>query len=122
MPTAAHPKNARPATATITPIQPMMMIEAAERKSIPVDLVGVQYSLIPPKAAFSLRIAQRAQDADKDVTVLLGVLMTWMTAAFGDKQATKIMARLDDPDDLLDFGHLLTLLQKVVELGVNPTS
>jgi len=108
--------------ATVVPIRPSLLIEAAERKSIPVELVGVHYDLIPPKAAFSLRIAQRAQEADKDVNLLLGVLGNWMTAAFGEKQSAKIMARLDDPDDLLDFGHLLTLLQKVVELGVNPTS
>jgi hypothetical protein len=121
MPTAAakHPSTAKN---DVVPIRPMLLIEAAERKHIPVDLVGVHYDLIPPKAAFSLRIAQRAQEADKDVTILMEVLTSWMVAAFGDKQAAKIMARLDDPDDQLDFPHLLTLLQKVVELGVNPTS
>jgi hypothetical protein len=107
---------------TVVPIRPSLLIEAAERKSIPVELVGIHYDLIPPKAAFSLRIAQRAQDADKDVSQLLNILGSWMTAAFGEKQSARIMARLDDPDDLLDFPHLLQLLQKVVELGVNPTS
>jgi hypothetical protein len=108
--------------ASVVPIRPMLLIEAAERKSIPVELVGTVYDLIPPKAAYSLRIAQRAQAAETDVNELMAVLTAWMVAAFGEKQATKIMARLDEADDLLDITHLMTLLQRVVELGVNPTS
>jgi hypothetical protein len=122
MPNAARHAPAPAAVSTIKPVQPMLQIEALERRTIPVELVGKMYDLIPPKAAYSLRIAQRAQNAEQNVDTLLTILTSWMEAAFGAKVAPKIMARLDDPDDLLDYSHLLQLLQKVVELGVNPTS
>jgi hypothetical protein len=104
-------------------VAPTIEIAADARKPITVDLVGVRYTLMPPKSAYSLRMAMRAQGAGEDVMQLINILDDWCAAAFGRTVASEVLARLDNADDLLDYSHLMQLMAKTAEIGTaNPTS
>jgi hypothetical protein len=100
-------------------------IGAGERpKSISVDLVGQRYEIVPPKAGIALRIAKLATDKDPNQQMkVLSLVDVWIARAFGD-QAPELERRMyEDPDDELDFPHVVQLIQKVVEFQTgNPTS
>lgn len=111
-------------------------ISAPERESISVDLVGKRYVMRPPKAALSIAIARRAkevaalttgdgtgEDVLENVTKMLDVFDDWLERAFAKKDVKAIRARMEDPEDDLDFPQLITLIEKVVEYTTgNPTS
>jgi len=99
-------------------------IEAQPREKIDVDLVGKHYVIDPPKAAATMELAEKASAAKGDTDTLLRMLTEWMERTFGPKQYAKIRARMYDPDDLLDLGHIMTLMGEVakVQTGNPPTS
>lgn len=98
-------------------------ISATPREPITLDLIGVEYLVSPPKSTVAIALAERAQGAGNDPAALLAELKTWVKAAFGTKQATSVIKRLDDPSDDLDLPHILDLMTQLVEIGTpNPTS
>lgn len=99
-------------------------IEAQPREQIDVNLVGKHYLIDPPKAASTMQLAERAQEAKGDTDALLSMLKEWIVKTFGAKQGPKILTRLYDDEDLLDLGHIMRLMTDVaaVQTGNPPTS
>lgn len=100
-----------------------IVISAEPVKRLTVNLVGVSYSVRPPKGAMAIVLATKMQKAEKDPAVLLDGLGDWLKIAVGKDEAKAIRARLEDPEDALDFEHIMTLLQKLSEASTgNPTT
>jgi hypothetical protein len=97
-------------------------IEAEPREQIDVKLVGVHYIINPPKAALAISLGKEVKAAGDDAELLEAALEKWAVIAFGKKHGKAIMARLNDPEDLLDYDHLTTVITKLAEaLSPNPT-
>jgi hypothetical protein len=91
-------------------------ITAEPRAAIPVDLVGVRYTVQPPKSALAFKLAVQAKSAGEDPEQMLTTIDEWIEKAFGKKQATAIRGRLD-------INHLMQLMEALIEEGSkNPTS
>jgi hypothetical protein len=100
-------------------------IEATPRQTISIDLLGVEYVIVAPKAALALKLSVRSKQATngQDPTLMVEALYEWLDVAFGKEKAGEVRDRLDDPADLLDIEHLSILMQKVTEVGSgNPTT
>lgn len=98
-------------------------IGADARETIDVNLVGVEYKIIPPKSALALKVAEEAKKAGDDPSKALSALELWVAMATNKKTATAMMERLQDPEDLLDVQHLSELISAVTEqVAGNPTS
>lgn len=92
-----------------------IVISAEPRKAIPVSLVDEEYLVTPPKSTIALAMAARTKAAGEDGEKIREELDGWVIAAFGRKQAVKILARLDDAEDDLDLPHIMELMQKLAE-------
>lgn len=100
-----------------------IVIDAEPRKAFPVQLVGEEYLVTPPKSTIALALARKAKEAGDDAGVVEDELHNWVRIAFGKKQATKVIARLADGDDDLDLPHIMQLMQKLAEAATgDPTS
>lgn len=103
-------------------------IDAEPRADIPVNLVGVEYTIRPPKGSTAIAMAKQARQAEKsddEDSALKSweLIEDWVSKAFGKKKAGEIQKRLDDPDDELDVPHLSQLISKVSEqMTGNPTT
>lgn len=103
--------------------QKRIVIAATPREPISVELVGTEYLVTPPKSTIAIALAERVQSAGQDISVLRKETDHWVTLAFGKKQATKVIARLDDGEDDLDIEHIMQLMQKLAEAGTpDPTT
>lgn len=99
-----------------------MKVESTPRKGIPVNLVGVDYTVRKPKAALGLRLAVAGKKADEDPENMMKAMDTLVLMVFGKKDAKAVDARLSDPEDDLDFEHLVELVQALGATGENPTT
>lgn len=106
--------------------------------SIPVNLVGKVYQVRPPKTMVAMRAAQvmlkvsALDDLDQDsdpaeAMAATGEIMdgidTWIEHIFSTKDAADVQKRLNDPEDSLDFPHIMELMSKLPEaVGQNPTT
>lgn len=117
-PAAKKPADRKPAASA--PLE----VKAKRRNKITVKLVGQTYQATPPKAIISMKFARVAQEAGEDVTAMVDALMEWLELTFQDGQADKIEARLYDPNDDIDFPHVIELMQKLTEKTTegNPTT
>src|SRR4051812_12187063 len=96
-------------------------ITAEPRTSFKVKLVGVMYDIFPPKDAFTLELASKADDLAQ-ARAAHDLVYEWIDQAFGT-QAAKVRDRLHSAKDDLDIKHIIQLLQIVVERTTgNPTS
>lgn len=100
-----------------------IVIDAEPRKAFPVQLVGEEYLVTPPKSTVALALARKAKEAGDDAAVVEKELHNWVRIAFGKKQAVKVIARLADGDDDLDLPHIMQLMQKLAEAATgDPTT
>lgn len=98
-------------------------ISAEPRKGIPVVLVGEEYTVRPPKGALGLRMSVAAQKADKDPVAMEKAMGTFIDTLFGKKNGARVHKRLEDPEDELDYEHIMELVTKVMEqVTGNPTT
>lgn len=98
-------------------------ISAAPRTVLDVDLVGVHYSVNPPKAALALKMAMDSKLTGEDPSILMNTLDEWLVQAVGPEVTKDIHARLDDPADDLDVSHLMQLMEAVLsEMSERPTT
>lgn len=98
-------------------------ITAEPRTILDVELVGVRYKVNPPKSALALKLAVRAKSAGEDPTLMMEAIDEWIGKAFGAEEAIKVHERLEDEKDLLDFQHIMALMEAVIETTTgNPTS
>lgn len=100
-----------------------IVVTAAPREPITVDLVGMEYLLDPPKSTYAIKLARRAKEAGDDTDAQWGIIEGWVTRAFGAKQGKKVLERLDDEDDDLDVPHIMNLIEQLAEVTTeNPTT
>lgn len=98
-------------------------IVAVDSAPIDVNLVGKPYKFKKPKAALALRIGRIAQAENTDIDAMTNSIRDWIAAASSKRQADAIMKRMDDPEDALDFDHLMELIRAVTEEGsARPTT
>lgn len=101
-----------------------IIIEAEPKTEIAVSLVGEEYTVVPPKASFAIKIAVRSKQSEntRDPDFAMSSIYEWIDAAFGKEVGQRIRERLDDSDDQLDIDHIATLMQKIMEFASgNPT-
>ena len=93
------------------------------RKTLHVELVGVEYDIRVPKAGFAIAMAMRARNAGDDAAAnTMDDLNEWIRRAFKER-AEEVIARLGDDDDDLDIGDITELMQEAIAEGSdNPTS
>jgi hypothetical protein len=99
-----------------------IVIEAVPAVNVTVGLVGQEYVIPVPKTTLGLIVAERMQAAKDDPSKLMDELKSWVFSTFGKKQGQKVWDRLFDADDPLDIQHISDLLNKLTELGANPTT
>ena len=100
-------------------------IEVKKRDAIPLIFGDDEYTILPPKGAMSLDLAERAQDAvaNGDVKSMWGEIEGWFIDGLGEEQWDRIDARLHDPTDDLDIVHLIQAMEALVEVVTDsPTS
>lgn len=102
-----------------------LVIDAPEVvEKIPVKLVGVKYSIRRPKSMLAMSFARRAKAAKEDPEKLMEAVEEWVRITFGKATGVKVIKRLNDPEDELDFEHIVKLMEAVIELtnGSDPTT
>jgi hypothetical protein len=98
-------------------------IPGKTRKSIDIELVGIEYTVRPPKASVAVFLSQALKDAGEDAEKLLDGLEKWNLVLFGKEIGPKVTERLKDPDDDLDIPDVVELISAVMETsGENPTT
>ena len=101
----------------------MISIEADPRAPVVINLVGLEYTVKPPKTALAMKLAIAAKQAEDDPTSMMAAVDQWISLAFGKTNAAKIQKRLESNDDDLDFPHIMKLKESLIELATgNPTS
>jgi hypothetical protein len=94
-------------------------ITAEAVEPIEVSLVGVDYMVNPPKAAFAMRMAVEAKLYEEDPAKMAQAIDGWMKKAFGPEYEP-VLKRLNDEEDLLDVGHIMLLMEKIIEVQTEP--
>lgn len=106
------------------------------RQPITIELVGVKYAITPPKTlnymsfvggatalANTDLVAQMTTGDVSGAEAGVEMIHKWIDMAF-DTDADGVKARLIDPKDSLDIGHIAQLMKAVGEVqtgGVPPT-
>jgi hypothetical protein len=93
-----------------------IVIRANARKRLPVELVGTDYRVKPPKmgvlAAILKTVSEKqAKEQGADILKHMDNLVKIM---FGPA-ATKVLARLADPEDDLDYQEIMDAAEAVME-------
>ena len=99
-----------------------IVINASPSKTLSVELVGIEYMVKPPKMAVLAVVASAAsakgsggQQTIKHIENLIKIMFK--------NSAEKVLARLADPDDELDYQDIMNTAEKVIEANTgNPTS
>lgn len=100
-----------------------IVITAPPREEIPIEFVGVNYLVKPPKAKVAIALAERVQSAGENPKALIEELENWIVLTFGKKQAPKVIARLSDDADDADIPQVIELMTKLAEVAsANPSS
>ncbi len=86
------------------------------RKPLNVSLVGVDYTITPPKAALAIEMAKDISKAkNKKPEEVMDTLYEWLGMCMDDEGVAAIRKRLMDPKDDLDIPHVTELLGAVME-------
>ena len=99
-----------------------VVIKGRPRRTIVVDLVGVEYKVRVPKVAIALVLAKDLQAAGKDPDALQTSLGRWARVLFGKETGAKVMKRMTDPEDDLDVDDLAEVIKQIMETSGNPTT
>lgn len=83
----------------------MITVSSTAKKAIPVDLVGKNYLLTPPKGSLGLRIAKQAQELEVQTKAATAAKerITLLQDAGRDEEASKIEVPKQDPTLMLDL-------------------
>lgn len=99
-----------------------IVINADTRSKINVSLVGIDYKVKPPKMAVLAVVAKAAAKGTDDAASMVGHIEDLVKLMFG-AQATKVLARLENPEDDLDYRHIMSCAEAVMEEETgDPTS
>lgn len=92
-------------------------------KPFTVNLLGTEYTVRPIKMSMGLTLAGKFQNASKDGLAAQKAVTDLVKLMFGPTDAKKVSARLTDPADDLDYPHIVTLMEALVEKTTgNPTT
>ena len=103
----------------------MLTITADKPKTIKASLVDEIYSIRPIKGSLALSLSGQLKGAEKkqdpeELNKMVGKIIDMM---FEKDDRPKIRKRLSDPDDGLDFMHIMELMGKLMERATgNPTT
>lgn len=103
----------------------IIRISAKPKKALPVDLIGITYSIKPPKTSLLLAISDHAEKKGETPGALSRDFDTILKLMFSPKkgQYEEIKARLGSADDELDLEHIFESVEAVTEAQTgNPTS
>ena len=90
--------------------------DATGRARFKVRLVGKEYSVRPPKAALGLKLAVRAKQFEERPDLLGSTINEFIDKAFSEADAAEVKRRMyEDENDDLDFPHVMTLMEKLME-------
>lgn len=99
-----------------------IVISAEERSKVDVTLVGIDYKVKPPKMAVLAVVAKAATKGTDDAAAMVGHIESLVKLMFG-KDSGKVLARLEDVDDDLDYSHVMACAEKIMEVSTgDPTS
>jgi len=98
-----------------------IVINASPSKTLSVELVGIEYQVRPPKMAV-LAVVAKAAGNKGDGQSTIGHIENLIKIMF-KKSAAEVLARLDDPEDELDYQDIMNTAEAVIEANTgNPTS
>lgn len=90
-------------------------ISAQAPLPIKVTLVGEEYEVRPIKGAIGIQMAQRFGKNTENPAELVKSIDALIGMIFGKSAKKTILARLNDAEDLLDFTHIIELVQALME-------
>lgn len=99
-----------------------IVIKGKARKTLTVDLVGVEYKVRVPKSAIALVLAKDMKEAGDDPEALQVAMGRWARVLFGKENGNKIMKRMTDPEDDVDIDDLGEVIKQIMETTGNPTT
>lgn len=99
-----------------------IVIKGKSRKTLTVDLVGVEYKVRVPKSAIALVLAKDMKEAGDDPEALQLAMGRWARVLFGKETGTEIMKRMTDPEDDVDIDDLGEVIKQIMETTGNPTT
>lgn len=114
---SAPKKSAAPAEAVdlSIPVEPT--------KGVRVDLGGTVYTVRPIKTTLGMSLATRLQGLKEDPKEVSKAMDQLVNLIFQKEDREGIHARFNDPDDSLDYNHVMSLLTKLMERATgNPTT
>lgn len=101
-----------------------IVIKASPNKPVLVDLVGIEYKVKPPKMSLLAVVAKAAAAQGKENeggTKVIEHVENLVKLMFG-ASAAKVLARLEDAADDLDYQQIMDTAEAVIEASGNPTS
>lgn len=100
-----------------------IVIAAEPPKPIEISLGAVDYKVRPIKTSLGIEMSQRFQSIGEDPAKLKAGVESIVKTMFGKTDAPKIMKRLADPNDHLDYEHVIELMTALVGGATeNPTT
>jgi hypothetical protein len=101
----------------------VIRITATPKKRVPVDLLGVEYMIKPPKTALLLSISSHGAGSDTEPGAVNRDFQTILKLMFTKEDVVDIQERLNDPDDDLDLDHIFETVEAIAEeaAGGDPT-
>lgn len=101
--------------------KPLAFKTAKRRKDpIPFDLDGEEYTFTPPKNA--MMVLPMIEENSGDAEALRG-MFDWLGAGLSQEEADRILERLKDPQDDLDFDTVAEVIEGLMEeIGGRPTT
>lgn len=97
-------------------------VSSIPQTELTVNLLGTEYTIVPPKAAMAINVAMLASQEGSDAMQVIQALYRWLDKAFG-QNSEAVKERLMSEDDELDLGHIVNLIKGVIEKQTgNPTT
>lgn len=112
------PKKTAPATEAVD-----LTIPVEQPKGIRVDLGGVVYTVRPIKTTLGMSLATRLQGLKEDPKEVGKAMEQLVGLIFQKEDREGVHARFNDPEDSLDYNHVMSLLTALMERATgNPTT
>lgn len=108
----------------VSKTSPSIVIDAPNRTTIRVRLVGKDYDVYQPKGAAGLELMRAAKAIEgENLDTQLDLVGSLVGMLFNQRQAEQVTARLHKVDDPLDLQHIMELVNALSEeVTGNPTT
>lgn len=123
MATKSTTKNTARKKSAAAPSATDISIAIEPPKPISVDLGGTVYTVRPVKGSLGIALGANLKGLEGDGEKLLNAMNHIINIIFGKKDAQAVLERVNDPEDALDFTHIMELMNALVERSTgNPTT